>query len=80
MGGLLSRELSDLLEEARAARPARRRGSVAFYAPSFLPLESKRLGAPPAFPSFSITGEWCALNCDHCRALLLKGMEPATTP
>ena len=32
------------------------------------------------FPSVSITGIYCALNCKHCQRKLLKGLIPATTP
>jgi len=32
------------------------------------------------FPSVSITGVYCALNCKHCQKKLLKGLIPATTP
>lgn len=33
-----------------------------------------------AWPAVSITGGVCALNCDHCRAEILKPMLPAVTP
>jgi len=32
------------------------------------------------FPSISITGIYCALNCKHCQKKLLKGLIPATSP
>jgi len=32
------------------------------------------------FPSVSITGTRCALNCKHCQKKLLKGLIPAVTP
>ncbi len=32
------------------------------------------------FPSISVTGTACALNCDHCNRHYLKGMIPAETP
>lgn len=32
------------------------------------------------FASISLTGEQCALQCEHCRGQLLKGMIPACTP
>jgi len=70
-------ELEEVLEEARRAKWS---GRVHFYAPSFLPSESRRLGVRSAFPSISVTGRWCALNCEHCAGRLLEGMEPATTP
>ncbi|MDO9537734.1 MAG: radical SAM protein [Thermoplasmata archaeon] len=34
----------------------------------------------PDFPSISLSGEACALNCLHCGAVYLKDMMPATTP
>lgn len=34
----------------------------------------------PSFPSISISGEACALDCAHCSGLYLKDMVPATTP
>ncbi len=34
----------------------------------------------PDFPSISITGEACALDCAHCGGHYLKLMEPATEP
>ncbi len=33
-----------------------------------------------AFPSISVTGEFCALKCKHCNGYYLKGMLPITTP
>ncbi len=35
---------------------------------------------PKSFPSFSITGSKCSLNCEHCRGKLLKYMIPAESP
>jgi uncharacterized radical SAM superfamily protein len=34
----------------------------------------------PDFPSISMSGEACALNCLHCGTVYLKDMEPAATP
>jgi hypothetical protein len=33
-----------------------------------------------AFPTFSVTGAACALDCDHCQAKILEPMIAATTP
>lgn len=33
-----------------------------------------------AFPSISLTGTRCALQCEHCKGKLLKTMIPGTTP
>lgn len=32
------------------------------------------------FPSLSITGTGCSLNCEHCKGKLLENMIPTTTP
>jgi len=32
------------------------------------------------FPSFSVTGEKCALHCDHCHGHYLHGMKEVSTP
>ena len=31
------------------------------------------------FPSFSVTGTWCALRCEHCKGRFLRGMISATS-
>ena len=35
---------------------------------------------PQCFPSISVTGNECHLNCKHCRGKLLERMTAATTP
>lgn len=32
------------------------------------------------FPAFSVTGEWCELQCDHCRGHYLRGMRAVSRP
>lgn len=50
------------------------------YFPS-LPHPSSSVGWPhDLFPSFSVTGRWCNLNCLHCSKRLLSTMEEATSP
>jgi hypothetical protein len=58
------------------ARPIR------FSTPTFKDYASTELKgcAKNSFPSFSITAGACGLNCDHCRAEILKPMVPATSP
>ena len=34
----------------------------------------------PDFPSISLSGEHCGLNCRHCAAIYLKDMQPAESP
>ncbi|MEM4700227.1 MAG: radical SAM protein [Candidatus Nezhaarchaeales archaeon] len=63
------------------AGPARRRGEVLFYAPSFKHYEVEGLrNSPWDWPAISITGPSCALGCEHCRGEILRHMLPATTP
>lgn len=54
---------------------------IYFYAPGFTHYNNKYFRSfPNIFPSISITGLYCSLNCDHCCGKLLKTMIPATTP
>lgn len=55
---------------------------IAFYAPGMVHYETEYHEAsdPYRFPSISITGSNCALNCEHCRGKLLETMVPALTP
>lgn len=59
-----------------AARPIR------FSTPTFKDYASTELQgcSKNSFPSFSITAGACGLNCDHCRAEILKPMIAATSP
>ncbi len=59
-----------------AARPIR------FSTPTFKDYASTELKgcSRNSFPSFSITGGACGLNCDHCQAEILKPMIAATSP
>lgn len=55
---------------------------MAFYAPGLVHYETDFHEAtdPYRFPSISVTGKGCALNCEHCNAHLLETMIPATSP
>jgi uncharacterized radical SAM superfamily protein len=56
-------------------------GKIRFYAPSFVYYKSKYFCSPhDAFPSISVTGSSCALNCKHCNGKVLDTMVPALTP
>jgi uncharacterized radical SAM superfamily protein len=61
---------------AAVSRPLR------FSTPTFRDYTSTELRgcAKNSFPSFSITGGACGLNCDHCQAKILEPMIPATSP
>jgi uncharacterized radical SAM superfamily protein len=56
--------------------------TVRFSTPTFREYETGELKGcgKNSFPAFSITAGACALNCDHCRAEILKPMIPATSP
>ena len=67
------------LERAAARQPAR---PIRFSTPTFKDYASTELKGcgKNSFPSFSITAGACGLNCDHCRAEILKPMLAATSP
>jgi len=67
------------LERAAAAATTR---PIRFSTPTFKDYASTELKgcSKNSFPSFSITGGACGLNCDHCRAEILKPMLAATSP
>jgi uncharacterized radical SAM superfamily protein len=52
-----------------------------FYAPSFMHYRTSHYCSKPnQFPTVSVTGKSCALNCRHCGGRLLETMHPAETP
>lgn len=75
---LTDNEFSALLE-SNLLKPLN--GTVRFYAPSFTYYRSQQFCASTnEFPTISVTGNNCALNCRHCGGSLLKTMHPASTP
>jgi hypothetical protein len=76
---LLDAELVRRFERAATGMPPR---SIRFSTPTFKDYASTELKgcSKNSFPSFSITAGACGLNCDHCRAEILKPMIPATSP
>ena len=66
--------------EAAAADSAAR--PIRFSTPTFKDYAgTERAGCSKnSFPAFSSTAGACGLNCDHCRAEILKPMLPATSP
>ena len=71
-------KLIDLIENRNFSNLPRK---IIFYAPSFLNYRSKYfISHNDAFPSISITGSLCALNCDHCNKKVLETMISATSP
>jgi len=49
---------------------------ITFYLPGIFRLN----GHTGRYPAVSITGDRCALQCDHCQGKILAGMPPATDP
>ncbi|MEM3873719.1 MAG: radical SAM protein [Candidatus Bathyarchaeia archaeon] len=74
-----SEELSKLLE-SKTFRPMSKR-SISFYAPSFTYYKTAYFcSSAKGFPTISVTGKGCTLNCKHCGGKVLQTMHPATTP
>jgi lipoyl synthase len=58
-----------------------RQNTIHFYAPSFTYYKTKHYcSSTNAFPTISITGNTCALNCKHCEGKVLETMHSAITP
>lgn len=54
---------------------------IHFYAPTFLPFTGENTSSRlKPFPSISVTGSSCALNCQHCGGRLLETMISADSP
>lgn len=54
---------------------------IRFYVPSFTRYKNAYFhSSAVAFPSISITGNACALKCEHCGGKVLETMIPATAP
>jgi uncharacterized radical SAM superfamily protein len=69
-------ELEKELAKARETSWRNLGKRIHFYSPSFSHKKSSRL----SFPSISITGSSCSLNCMHCQGTVLKTMISASTP
>lgn len=54
---------------------------IHFYTPTFAPYHSAEAALPSStFPSISVTGRYCALDCQHCKGKLLNTMIPISSP
>ncbi|MBN1244480.1 radical SAM protein [Candidatus Bathyarchaeota archaeon] len=73
-----TKELIDLLNAgALAPKPK----AAHFYAPSFMYYKTRYYrSSQNHFPTVSVTGTMCALNCKHCGGKVLETMQPAETP
>lgn len=55
--------------------------TIRFYAPSFSYYKTKHFcSSTKEFPTISVTGNSCALNCKHCGGVVLQTMYPSSTP
>jgi uncharacterized radical SAM superfamily protein len=72
------KELLSLLDAGALVQKPR---EARFYAPSFTYYKtSYYCSSPTHFPTISVTGTGCALNCKHCGGKVLKTMHPTNTP
>ena len=54
---------------------------IKFYVPAFSYYKNPHFkSSPKCFPSISVTGDSCALGCEHCQGRLLRTMIPARSP
>ncbi len=71
-------ELSHLLKSETLIPIPKR---IRFYAPSFTHYKTSQFcSSSKDFPTISVTGNGCSLNCKHCGGKVLETMHPAATP
>ena len=71
-------ELFSLLDTGNLVPRARK---IKFYAPSFAYHKTKHdCSSQAKFPTISVTGNACSLDCKHCGGKVLSTMLPAETP
>jgi len=72
-------ELKETLKEAQEVSFKNFGKKIHFYAPSFMYYKTSYYHSSPTdFPTISVTGESCALNCKHCGGKVLNTMYSAT--
>jgi uncharacterized radical SAM superfamily protein len=72
---------TDLLILLNSGKLKRKFGTIRFYTPSFTYYKSKFFcSSTKDFPTISVTGNSCALNCKHCGGKVLETMHPAVSP
>lgn len=73
-----NQELVSLIEKGAFSRKSK---TIHFYAPSFVHYKNQFFcSSRNSFPSISVTGSSCALNCKHCDKKVLNTMTPTPTP
>lgn len=74
-------ELGGLVLQSREASWSSFGRRILFYAPGFVYYSNRYFrSSQNSFPSVSVTGSFCSLNCDHCGGKILRTMIPAQTP
>lgn len=75
------RDLEAEIKRARELSWAKFGRRIRFYAPGFTHYRNRFFRSSRfVFPSISVTGRGCALNCKHCGGRILEAMMPAETP
>jgi len=73
--------LEEALKKTQEVRLKNFGKKIYFYIPSFMYYKTSYYRSSPAdFPTISVTGKACALNCKHCGGKILNTMYSATTP
>lgn len=72
---------ADLLKLLETGELKSRAKEIRFYAPSFTYYKTRYYSSSPNdFPTISVTGTGCSLNCKHCGGKVLETMHPALSP
>ena len=75
---LSEKELLTMLDTGFFSRQTQ---EIHFYAPSFTYHKTRYFcSSRSSFPTISVTGTSCALNCKHCGSKVLETMQPALSP
>lgn len=77
---ILSGDLEELLEEAFAVRIAQSKDLIAAVPGAKRYRQAGYSNSPTSFLHASVTGTECALNCRHCRKILLESMVDVSDP
>lgn len=73
---MMERAVEEKMDRAWLMSRQRFGDQITFYLPGMF----RYNGISGKYPAVSITGESCALRCDHCRGSLLKTMPDAASP
>ena len=75
------KNLDEAFEKARSFSWKNFGSEIHFYAPSFGYYKTEYYcSSTVAFPSISVTGSSCSLNCKHCGGIVLNTMYPVNSP